>query len=237
MFRLLVFNGPTDLDLYRSTCEAVCHLLWSFESAHTVLHSYRSNYATITHGEMIHLPTLIFGLAATVLKPAPPIMTTWLIDGNNLKCFRGVPDDRSQIIAELGKISSPKTQSTSTRITHVVLVFDGNHNETFTKTVSPDCWFTVCVTEGFGRVKDRADDYIVNVALPESHAQTLELLAAIDTTGGSSHSKGRVHLVSADKKLGKRAARLMGGGSIVHPQKFWQYYLTNLQQAREKDGN
>ena len=36
-------------------------------------------------------------------------MVTWLIDGNNLKCCRGVPNDRMAIAKELESIASPRT--------------------------------------------------------------------------------------------------------------------------------
>ena len=185
-----------------------------------------------------NLRSLLFGLVAaanlstclSLITPTPadsPDIVTWLIDGNNLKCSRGVPDDRCAIIQELQQIaSSRQTQTVEAKstadspmiIANVVLVFDGDHNEILTRTVSPHFWFQVVVTDGRLREKDRADNYMIDTILPELQS-----------------TAGRVHLVSADKELAKRAeaTRLMRGGSTVHPPKFWNHYLPNLQ-ARQR---
>lgn len=194
-------------------------------------------------GGQVSLPSLLVYLAAsTISTPPTSLVVTWLIDGNNVKCSRGVPDDRNAMIEELQKIASPKLSQTmeisttdrskSTNnppemIANVILVFDGDHNETLEISVSQDLWFQVVITDGFGGQKDRADNYIIDKAL-------LELQLPPSLGGVSTSSK--VHLVSADKELGKRAAatRRMGGGSIVHPPKFWKQYLPNLQERQER---
>ncbi|CAB9521317.1 expressed unknown protein [Seminavis robusta] len=150
-----------------------------------------------------------------------PSLVTWLIDGTNLACSRHVPGDREALVERLQEIASPIGTSAAdddgtTIVTNVVLVFDGDEDEVFSK--STFGWFQQIVTDGKGKVKDRADDHIVQHVLPE-----LQQL------------NGRVHLVSADKELGKRvqASGVMKGGSMVHPPKFWKEYLPNLQQRRQ----
>jgi hypothetical protein len=82
----------------------------------------------------------------------------------------------------------------------------------------------VVVTDGEGKRKDRADDYIIEHALPELQARFND--------HQSPEQRHVVHLVSADKELRKRAlaTRKMNGGSVVYPPKFWKQYLPNLQQ-------
>jgi GTPase involved in cell partitioning and DNA repair len=168
-----------------------------------------------------------------------PKIVTWLIDGNNLKCFRGVPDDRDSLIQELQRIASTKTDEQRDSIiigsnnnnededegeaadvvpsiSNVVLVFDGDQDETFSKHVSKCSWFQHVITDGRDKHKDRADNYMIDEALPKD----LKSL------------QGKVHLVTADKELGKRAraTRIMKGGSVVPPSKFWKQYLPNLQK-------
>ena len=196
-----------------------------------------------------NLPSLLFGLAAATTNSMhstpPPIIVAWLIDGNNLKCSRGVPDERSAIIDELQKMASPRIvfddddtlqqqQITTDMIANTVLVFDGDHDETFEKTISSDGWFQVVITDGQTREKDRADHYMIDIALPELQLQSQKLSDKVNSN--TNCSRGRVHLVSADKELGKRAVatRLMGGGSIVHPPKFWKHYLPNLQERQRQ---
>jgi hypothetical protein len=162
-----------------------------------------------------------------------PRIVTWLIDGNNLKCSRGVPNDRDTIIQELRRIASPKTTTTTTTTNHdddddpiillsnVVLVFDGDHDETYSQHFSDDAMFQYVITDGGGdEPKDRADNYMIDMALPRD-------LKALE---------GNVHLVTADKELGKRAraTRIMKGGSVVPPSKFWKQYLPNLQTKQNK---
>jgi hypothetical protein len=67
-------------------------------------------------------------------------------------------------------------------------------------------WFQVVITDGIDRKNDRADDYIINHALPELQGLALK-----------TKEKHVVHLVSADKELRKRAVatRHMNGGSVV----------------------
>lgn len=155
------------------------------------------------------------------LNTAPPSLVTWLVDGNNLQCSRFVPNERQAIIEELQKIASPNDVNINADdddqkpISNVFLVFDGDEEESFLHIKSQQTkWFQYVITDGEGKQKDRADDFIVNHAIPE-----LQILG------------GRVHLVSADKELGKRvtATGVMKGGSLVHPPKFWQKYLGNLQ--------
>lgn len=143
---------------------------------------------------------------------APPDCVTWLVDGNNLQCSRFVPSERETIVEELKKVAS-QDYADEKAISNVVLVFDGDEDESFQKTVESK-WFQYIITDGKGKKKDRADDYMVEHAMPE-----LQALG------------GRVHLVSADKELGKRiqATGMMNGGSMVHPPKFWKQYLPNLQ--------
>lgn len=114
-------------------------------------------------------------------------------------------------------------------IANVVLVFDGNEDEK-EATITNHPWFQVVITDGRGRRKDRADDYIVHHALPQLNAkyeqqqQQQQQLTSI------------VHLVTADKELRKRAqaTRLMNGGSMVYPPKFWKQYMPNLQQQQQQ---
>lgn len=166
--------------------------------------------------------SVLVGLAATTstettwtgrLNTTPPSLVTWLVDGNNLACSRSVPNDRETIIEELGKMASPDDANPS-RISNVVLVFDGHEGEQLDKKIKSQ-WFQYVITDGMGREKDRADNYIVEHAVP-----SLKPLG------------GRVHLVSADKELGKRvqSSGIMKGGSLIHPPKFWKEYLPNLQQ-------
>uniref|UniRef100_A0A6U3ULJ5 NYN domain-containing protein n=1 Tax=Ditylum brightwellii TaxID=49249 RepID=A0A6U3ULJ5_9STRA len=166
------------------------------------------------------------------------LVTTWLIDGNNLKCFRGVPDERASIIQELEKIASPchdtplndthgdnKTKKI-TKISNVILVFDGHHNETFQKTISPNSWFQYIITSGINKEKDRADNYIIEEALPK-----------LRDWDCNNHELGYVHLITADKELSQRARAtgVMNGGSIVYPPKFWKQYLPNLQRTQKRN--
>lgn len=169
---------------------------------------------------------------------AKPRLVTWLIDGNNLQCCSGGrKKERQEIIQEIGQIaSSPNTTmndgsmgqiSNESTISNVVLVFDGNEDESLARHVE-NPWFQIIVTDGKMKQKDRADDFIVHVALPEIS----ERFGAGDALGHSvSHV---VHLVSADRKLAKRVrgTRLTNGGSIVQPAKFWKQYLPNLQQRQ-----
>lgn len=160
----------------------------------------------------------------------PPAVTTWVVDGTNLQLSsRLVPNDRTQILEALAQIASPDTLSTNddskgnrtVRTCNVVVVFDGNEDETFQK-CSQGPNFEFVITDGKGRQKDRADNYIVDDCLP-----WLQSLG------------GRIHLVSADKELQKRvqASGYMNGGSCIHPPKFWKEILPNLQeQQRQKVG-
>uniref|UniRef100_A0A7S2MIT5 NYN domain-containing protein n=1 Tax=Helicotheca tamesis TaxID=374047 RepID=A0A7S2MIT5_9STRA len=168
---------------------------------------------------------LLVGMALSSHQSATnnPSVVTWLVDGSNLRCSRGVPHERDSIIEELQKIASPSDMKTTNcrdvLISNVVLVFDGDHNETFHKS-RLSSWFQYIVTDGKDKQKDRGDDYIIEQALPE--------LKDLD---------GRVHLVTADKDLGKRARAtgIMKGGSIVHPPKFWKQYLPNLQVKQNRN--
>jgi hypothetical protein len=172
---------------------------------------------------------------------AKPTIVTWLIDGTNLQCCSASAGgsrgrkDRQEVINEVEQIPSlssaellPNHNSdckcNKIPITNVVLVFDGNDNEAFQKRIwSP--WFQVVVTDGEGKRKDRADDYIIEHALPE-------LQARFNDDDQTPEQRHVVHLVSADKELRKRAlaTRKMNGGSVVYPPKFWKQYLPNLQQ-------
>lgn len=153
------------------------------------------------------------------LNRAPPRITTWLIDGTNLQCSRTVPNDRDQILQALFAIATPPdpantgaSNSKQDRIDNVVVVFDGNEDESF-QLYSKGPNFEWVITDGKGRIKDRADNYIVDKALP-----------SILGLGG------RIHLVSADNALGKRvqASGKMKGGSVIHPPKFWREFLPTL---------
>lgn len=177
-------------------------------------------------------------------KNMKPTIVSWLIDGSNLQCCSGRGSnrstygrkDREDVIQEMKQMSScsstkmshgNKKKSKKTPIANVILVFDGNEDEVFQKLVwSP--WFQVVITDGEGKRKDRADDYIIEYALPELH----------DRFSGEQEHRHVVHLVSADKELRKRAVatRKMNGGSVVYPPKFWKQYLPNLQQKyRQQD--
>ena len=186
--------------------------------------------------DIVQVALVVSGRLDTKQKPS---IVTWLIDGTNLQCCssRG-RKDRQHVIREIEKIaSSSKIVEEDTAansgieafpISNVVLVFDGDHDETFEKIVQ-NRWFQVVITDGKGKRKDRADDYIVNHALPE-------LQARFGIERASHSPKFVVHLISADRTLRKRAAatRLMYGGSTVDPPKFWKDYLPNLQQRRLK---
>jgi len=184
--------------------------------------------------------TTITSAATTTCTPITATrMVTWLIDGNNLKCCRGVPNDRMDIAKELESIASPRTLNWPTSqpeeettlaakqeakkaeivLTNVVLVFDGDLDESFSKSNLPSKWFQVVITDGHNGEKDRADNYIINEALLE-----LQQLGS------------RVYLITADKDLGKRAANSgkMGKGGIVYPPKFWKQYLPNLRQKQQQ---
>ncbi|KAL3939968.1 MAG: hypothetical protein SGBAC_005394 [Bacillariaceae sp.] len=115
-----------------------------------------------------------------------------------------------------------RKQQQQNSIANVVLVFDGNEDEK-EATITNHPWFQVVITDGRGRRKDRADDYIVHHALPQLNAK-------------HEHLTSVVHLVTADKELRKRAqaTRLMHGGSMVYPPKFWKQYLPNLQQRQQQ---
>ena len=169
------------------------------------------NFASTTHHLLVS--SAIGKTWTGRLNFETPECVTWLVDGNNLQCSRFVPRDRGAIIEELKKVASPDDYADEKAISNVVLVFDGNEDEPFQKTVESK-WFQYVVADGKGKKKDRADDYMVDHAMPE-----LQALG------------GRVHLVSADKELGKRiqATGIMNGGSLVHPPKFWKQYLPNLQ--------
>jgi hypothetical protein len=188
------------------------------------------------------LVTIALALSTGRLETkAKPTIVTWLIDGTNLQCCSGSGSrgrkNREEVINEVEQIPSlssaellpnhnndSDSKCSKTPITNVVLVFDGNDNEAFQKRIwSP--WFQVVVTDGEGKRKDRADDYIIEHALPE-------LQARFNDDDQTPEQRHVVHLVSADKELRKRAVatRKMNGGSAVYPPKFWKNYLPNLQQ-------
>ena len=164
-------------------------------------------------------------------KISKPPIVTWIIDGNNLKGFRGVPSDRQAIIDELQTVASPPDRMLSSTVTltgkqqpisNVVLVFDSNNtqNESFQK-ASFGPWFEYVIATPMKNytTNDRADDYIIHQAMPQlSHE----------------YQNGKIHLVTADKDLGKRAVASgwMKGGSIVNPSKFWKKYLPSLKQIQ-----
>lgn len=156
--------------------------------------------------------------------------------------------EREQVVQEIRQIASPSTINVSdlplslveskggltkkqrrkqTPIANVVLVFDGGEDEEFQESIIHQ-WFQVIVTDGKGKRKDRADDYIIDHALPQ-----LKDRFPRDARKSLFHM---VHLVSADKELRKRAAatRMMNRGSMVHPPKFWKQYLPNLQQQQQQ---
>jgi hypothetical protein len=178
-----------------------------------------------------------------------PTMVTWLVDGNNLSCSRKVPNERETILKELLEIASlrdvgswdacrretdedPRNDGSETPlVSSVVVVFDGNEDETSDATfVEDDRWFEWTVTDGSNRSKDRADDWIVDKAIPS-------LQKVIDERVSKGMGTGRVHLVSADRELQKRvgATRIMNGGSFVHPPKFWKDYLPVLQDQQRRE--
>jgi hypothetical protein len=182
--------------------------------------------------DYLHVALIVSGRLDTKNKP---VVVTWLIDGTNLQCCTGRGRrDRQHVINEIAKIASNMIQGeveikggitgATTPISNVVLVFDGHEDEAFEKIIQTPFFQTV-ITDGKGKRTNRADDYIVNCALPE-----LQKRFEIET--GSSSQKYVVHLVSADRDLRKRAAatRLMNGGSTVDPPKFWKKYLPNLQK-------
>jgi hypothetical protein len=146
------------------------------------------------------------------IDTGPPSLVTWVIDGTNLQCSRPVPNQRPTILEELEKMASPANREPP--ISNVFVVFDGEEDEAFQQVRLESKWFQYVVTDGKGRQKNRADDYIVHEAIP-----------ALMPLGG------RIHLVTADKELGKRVVAMgaMKGGSLVHPPKFWIQYLPNLQ--------
>eukprot|EP00534_Pseudo-nitzschia_fraudulenta_P008104 CAMPEP_0201147450 /NCGR_PEP_ID=MMETSP0851-20130426/8998_1 /ASSEMBLY_ACC=CAM_ASM_000631 /TAXON_ID=183588 /ORGANISM="Pseudo-nitzschia fraudulenta, Strain WWA7" /LENGTH=213 /DNA_ID=CAMNT_0047423287 /DNA_START=392 /DNA_END=1033 /DNA_ORIENTATION=+ len=199
-------------------------------------------------------------------------MVAWLVDGNNLSCSKTVPADRETILRELAKIASPRggcvsttgmdcvwddrdsgskpvpattpITTSSTPVVVVVVVFDGNEDELSERTEeSSDRWLRWTVTEGIGRKKDRADDWIVEKAVP----YLVDLVAdqpRLQQQQGCSDGEGRrqrrttarVNLVSADKDLQKRvkATEILRGGSVVHPPKFWKDYLPVLQEKQRE---
>lgn len=174
-----------------------------------------------------------------------PTMVTWLVDGNNLSCSRKVPNERETILRELSKIASPRgsfaasadadsddPNKMASSISSVVIVFDGNEDEVFHRTVvDEEKWLEWTVTDGKDRRKDRADDWIVDRVVPD-------LRRIIDERLSEGKGTTRVHLVSADKDLQKRvgAARILNGGSFVHPPRFWKDYLPVLikQQLKQQ---
>jgi len=174
-----------------------------------------------------------------------PTMVTWLVDGNNLSCSRKVPNEREIILRELIKIASPRAESTSSSsststnsvapkqpdvISNIVVVFDGNEDEESDVTiVENDVWMEWTVTDGRNRLKDRADNWIVDTAIPR-------LRTVIDHRISENQGFTKVNLVSADKELQKRvsATRILNGGSFIHPPKFWNEYLPVLQAQQQK---
>lgn len=204
-----------------------------------------------------HAPTILSLLLALTFGKLnlerKPTIVTWLIDGTNLQCCSASGGkgrmERHQVVDEIQSIASPsgsclsleelpKTQSKKRGkkhkpIANVVLVFDGNEDEDFQELIL-DRWFRVIITDGNGRKKDRADDYIVDHALPKLD-QRFPIDGEADTLHRHHHYHV-VHLVSADKELRRRAraTRMMNGGSLVHPPKFWKQYLPNLQQEQQE---
>jgi hypothetical protein len=115
-------------------------------------------------------------------------------------------------------------------ISNIVVVFDGNEDETSdTTVVETDKWLEWTVTDGRDRLKDRADDWIVDRAIPH-------LRQFIDERLSQGKGTTRVNLISADKDLRKRvgSTRILHGGSFVHPPKFWKDYLPVLQEQQRK---
>ena len=167
-------------------------------------------------------------------------MVTWLVDGNNLSCSRDVPNEREAILRELSKIASPRATDDddcsnsklhNPIISNIIVVFDGNEGETSDSTVvETDKYLEWTVTDGRDRLKDRADDWIVDRCIPH-------LRRCIDERFSQGKGTTRVHLVSADKGLQKRvgATRIFHGGSFVHPPKFWKDYLPVLQEQQRKE--
>ena len=182
-----------------------------------------------------------------------PTMVTWLVDGTNLMCSRNVPNDRETILRELSKMASPRCDGsnsgaldggqrdkgnshTTTKkkemplISNVVVVFDGTQDEDSDKTVvDTDRWLEWTVTDGRNRVKDRADDWIVEHAIPR-------LQTIIDRRLDDEEGSTKVNLVSADMDLQKRvrSTRILNGGSLVHPPRFWKDYLPILQEQQQE---
>jgi hypothetical protein len=150
------------------------------------------------------------------LVTTPPNLVTWVIDGSNLACSRGVPNKRTIIIDNLKGMASSVNNTTTPSKTKVVLVFDGDLDEHHQEmVVSP--YFQYIITNGKNKTKDRADNFIIEHVLPQ--------LAP---------AKGRIHLVTADKELAKRVMQgiNMKGGSVILPPKFWKMYLPNLKQRQ-----
>lgn len=160
-----------------------------------------------------------------------PTMITWLVDGNNLSCSRKVPNERETILQELSKIASPRSLAHHPDvISNIVVVFDGTEDEDSDVTVvEKDKWMEWTVTDGRNRLKDRADDWMVDNAIPR-------LRNVIDQRILENKGSTKVNLVSADKDLQKRvgATRILNGGSFVHPPKFWNEYLPVLQAQQEQ---
>ena len=163
-----------------------------------------------------------------------PTMVTWLVDGNNLSCSRKVPNERAAILRELSKIASPRVGGSSaprpTVISNVVVVFDGNEDEESDVTVVEESkWLEWTVTDGKDRLKDRADDWIVDTAIPR-------LREVIEQRIAENKGSTKVNLVSADKELQKRviATSILNGGCFVHPPKFWNEYLPVLQEQQQE---
>ena len=158
-----------------------------------------------------------------------PTMITWLVDGNNLSCSRKVPNERETILRELSKIASPRSLHPGV-ISNIVVVFDGREDEDSDVTVvEKDKWMEWTVTDGRNRLKDRADDWIVDTAIPRLHN-------VIDQRISENKGSTKVNLVSADKELQKRvgATHILNGGSFVHPPKFWNEYLPVLQAQQQQ---
>ena len=143
-------------------------------------------------------------------------------------------DDDETAVSKTKSKPSKKRKSKSPQIavtTNVFVVFDGNEDEHSERIIATetDLWFRCAVTDGRHRRKDRADDYIVNCAIP--HLQKL-----IGERFRNKQGTSKVHLVSADKELQKRvlATRVMNGGSFVHPPKFWKDYLPVLRKQQQE---
>uniref|UniRef100_A0A7S4EQ88 NYN domain-containing protein n=1 Tax=Pseudo-nitzschia australis TaxID=44445 RepID=A0A7S4EQ88_9STRA len=143
-------------------------------------------------------------------------------------------DDDETAVSKTKSKPSKKRKYKSPQIsvtTNVFVVFDGNEDEHSERIIATetDLWFRCAVTDGRHRRKDRADDYIVDCAIPHLHK-------LIEERFRNKQGTTKVHLVSADKELQKRvlATRVMNGGSIVHPPKFWKDYLPVLRKQQQE---